>query len=136
MDLKYSLVISQYSYSRHMFIVKIDENFIDKARECAVELMAYKRGDAVTDKTYLGDLDPEYTQDKKTRQRYNINDYGDIYFINFTYATRCMYEAFKYKEDSRRESAGYQKKGLVQQISRHHDLNKVRDIISKHFEIA
>ncbi len=136
MKYKYSLIVSQYYYSRHMFIVKIDENFIETARKFAVELMQYKRGDNFwTDKIYLGDLDPEYSSGE-LRYRYNINDAGDIYFINFNYANSCMHEAFEYNEASKRESAGYQKKQKVEDIAKHHDYRKVTEIVQKYFEIV
>lgn len=136
MKYKYSLIVSQYYYSRHMFIVKIDENFIETAREFATELMQYKRGDNFrTDKLFLGDLDPKYSSDE-LRYRYNINDAGDIYFINFNYANRCMHEAFEYKEVSRRENMGYQKKQKVEDIAKHHNYRKVSEIVQKHFKIA
>jgi hypothetical protein len=139
-DLRYSLIVSQYYHSRHMFIVKIDENFIDNARKFACELMEYKRSSLPDDfyssrGKYLGDLDPEYCGEK-LRPRYNINDTGDIYFINFKYANRCMYEAFEYREDSRRESVGFKKKSVTDSIAEHHNRDRVKEILEKYFEIA
>lgn len=136
MKYKYSLIISQYHHSRHMYIVKIDENFIENARKCATEIMKYKRNGEITTK-YLGDLEPEYSgKDKEMRSRYNINDAGDICFINAGYANYCMGEAFKYKEDSRRESVGFKKKIVIEAIRDHHNDNKIFEIVKKYFEIA
>jgi hypothetical protein len=136
MDFKYCLIVSQYYHSRHMFIVNITDNFIEKARAFAIELMSYKRGEeAQGRKNYLGDLDPDYCKEE-LRSRYNINDSGDIYFINSLYANRCMLEAFNYKEDSRRETVGFKRKDVLESISKHHNYDRVCEIVKKHFEIA
>ena len=131
---KYCLIVSQYYHSRHMFIVAINDDFIDKARKCADELMRYKRNQAIG-LIYLGDLDEKYCGEE-LRCRYNINDEGDIYFINAGYASRLMRESWEYKEDSRRESAGFKKKEVTQAISEHHDYRKIYEIVEKHFTIA
>jgi len=133
---KYCLIVSQYYHSRHMFIVKIEDNFLENAREFAVELMEYKRSES-TKGTYLGDLGPTYSNSKtEMRSRYNINDAGDIYFMNYGCANSCMLEAFKYKEDSQRESVGFKRKDVLHAISEHHEYFKVREILTEYFEIA
>jgi len=118
-----------------MFIVKIEGDFIEKARVFALELMKYKRDEENSTRNYLGDLDPQYQQND-IRSRYNINDEGDIYFINSKYANNCMRQAFRYKEDTRRESSGYQKRTVLDNIAKHHDYHTVFAIVEKYFEIA
>lgn len=118
-----------------MFIVKIDENFIETARKFSAELMNYKRDETDNRGIYLGDLDPKYCT-SEMRCRYNINDHGDIYFINATYANRCMCESWEYKEHSRRESAGFKSKAVLESIKNHHNYDEVKDIVKKYFEIA
>lgn len=132
---KYTLIISQYYYSRHYFIVHHTEDFIEKAREFAKELMAYKR-DADNERVIsLGDLGLRYVGND-IRQRYNINDSGDIYFLQSDYANRLAAETWSYKEDTRRESRGFQKKEVTRSISEHHDYKKVAAIVEKYFVIA
>ncbi|MGF7046346.1 hypothetical protein J2T13_000822 [Paenibacillus sp. DS2015] len=132
---EYTLIISQYYYSRHFFIVKHDENFIEKARAFAEELMNYKRDANNEKELYLGDLDPRYVGNE-IRPRYNINDCGDIYFLQANYANKLMGESWQYKNDSRRERQGFQKKAVTESIDKHHCENKVFEIVKKHFEIA
>lgn len=130
---KYCLIVSQYYHSRHMFIVELDDDFMESASNLAKELMPYKRDKEKPVK--LGDLDCERMKNKLF-SRYNINDSGDIYFINCKTVYGCMRDFASYKEDSRRESVGYKKKEVKKAISDHHDFNIVRDIVIKHFKLA
>lgn len=132
---KYVLIISQYYHSRHFFIVKRPENFLEKSREFAVELMTYKRDESNTNEMYLGDLDPKYAGDGN-RSRYNVNDNGDIYFLQSNYANKLMDESWSYKEDSKRESRSFQKKSVTESIDKHHSYSVVAKIVDKHFEIS
>jgi hypothetical protein len=132
---KYTLIISQYYHSRHIFIVHHTPDFIERARAFAAELMAYKRDDDCQRDIYLGDLDPEYCG-TNIRPRYNINDSGDIYFLQAFYANALMDESWDYKNDSRREAAGFKSKKVWEDIHRHHDAAKVYEIVKRHFEIA
>ena len=134
MAYKYTLVVSQYYNSRHTFIVEHKEDFLEKAKAFASELMKYKRDSDNDREMYLGDLD--YIKDSKIRRRYNINDSGDIYFLQSDYANYCKDEALEYKEMSSRESKGYQKKAITNQINEHHSYHKVKEILEKYFEIA
>jgi hypothetical protein len=118
-----------------MFIVKIGEDFIEKARAFAAELMSYKRAEWCSRKLYLGDLDPEYCK-QEIRARYNINDSGDIYFINSKFANYCMWTSWEYKECSRREAAGFKKKDVLRDIREHHNYDKIHGIVEKYFKIA
>jgi len=134
--MEFVLIVSQYSYSRNMHIVKFDEaTFLENAKSFARELMPYKRGntDSIDDKD-LGDLTYEHTD--KIRMRYNINDHGDIYFIRSDYANRLMEIAGDYRSDTDRESRGYQKKELVERISNRHSSYVFRTIVERHFELA
>lgn len=134
---KYTVIISQYYHSRHIFIVQHDEKtFLDSARALTEELMDYKRdADCERDK-YLGDLDPEYSEGKEIRSRYNVNDSGDIYFIQVGYANRAMHVGFEYEETSRREARGFKSKKVQDAIAEHHNYKMVQEIVEKHFEIA
>ena len=134
MDYKYSLIVSQYYHSRHMFIVHIKNDFKLKAKEFSYDLMTYKRDEDCQRELYAGDLD--YIKDNEIRRRYNVNESGDIYFIQSPYANYCMGVAMEYQEDSFRESKGYQKKAITNAIADYHNYQKVKEIVEKYFEIA
>jgi hypothetical protein len=82
----------------------------------------------------LGDL--TYRPETEIRSRYNVNDSGDIYFIQSKYANYCKCVAIEYAEDSRREGVGFKQKKVLDAISKNHDPRKVNEIIKKYFEIA
>lgn len=134
MKYNYTLIISQYYHSRHFFIVQHTDDFLKRAKLCADELMLYKRDEGDTRELYAGDID--YDKTSEIRVRYNINDAGDIYFIQSNYANYLASESRKYLEDSIRESKGYQEKKITDQISEHHDYSHISKIVQKHFDLA
>jgi hypothetical protein len=134
MDFKYSLIVSQYYHSRHMFVVLVKDDFIEKAKEFAYDLMTYKRDEGCDRELFAGDLD--YIKDGEIRRRYNVNDSGDIYFIQSPYVNYCMHQAIEYHDDSIRESRGFQKKVITNAIDEHHNYQKVKEYVEKYFEIA
>ncbi|MEB4819767.1 hypothetical protein [Bacillus thuringiensis] len=79
MGFKYTLLVSQYYHSRHMFIVEHKGDFLGQAKKCATRLIEYKRKNGSESEISLRDL--TYFKDDTIRSRYNINDPGDIYFI-------------------------------------------------------
>jgi len=134
-DYKYTLIVSQYRHSRHMFLVKHNpETFLESAKNFTAELEKYKRNEDFERDIDLGDL--VYHKEDVIHSRYNINDFGDIYFINAEYANGLMHDAIEYHEASRRESVGFKKKGVTESIEKHHSLWKVKEILLRHFEIA
>lgn len=135
MEYKYTLIVSQFYYSRHTFIVHHTKDFIERAKSFTAELIAYKRGEEhYVDDPYLGDLD--YIKDDKIRYRYNINDHGDIYFIQSNSVNYLKDRAVEFIKCPVREDRGYQKKAIADAISNHHNLSEVRGIVDNHFEIA
>lgn len=134
-EFKYTLIVSQYYHSRHSFIVKHDsETFLEKAKSFVAELEKYKRDEDCKEGVKLGDL--IYHNQNIMSPRYNVNDHGDIYFINATYVNALVHDAIEYHEVSRRESIGFKGKGVNESIGKHHDFWIVRGILEKHFEIA
>ena len=132
---KYTLIISQYGYSRHMYIVKfIPETFLQNAMNLATELETYKRDKDDERAIEFGDL--KYFKENNIASRYNVNDQGDIYFINAMYVNYLMGESIEYYDCSRRESAGFKKKSEQEAIREHHNGSKVMEILKKYFEIA
>jgi len=134
-NFKYTLIVSQYRYSRHSFLVKHNpDTFLEQAKELTAELEAYKRPPACDMEIDYGDL--TYKSPDKIYMRYNVNDWGDIYFISSFYANRLMRDAIEYADTSRRECRGYQKKSHVESVDKHHNYNAVEAIVKKHFEIV
>jgi hypothetical protein len=131
----FTLLVSQYRWSRHSFLVKHDpETFLEKAKAFTAELEAYKRDSKCMTEIRYGDL--TYKSTAEISGRYNVNDYGDIYFISSRCANSLVNEAISYYETSRRESAGYKPKALIEDIERHHNKLEVMEILKKHFEIV
>lgn len=130
----YTLIISQYYHSRHMFIVKHDERFLDSAKAFATDLITYKRNKDSEGEMEWGDL--VYGNPDEIRARYNINDSGDIYFIQSQYANYCKDVAIEYRMDTLRESRGFQRKVVTEAINEHHNYRVVKEIVGKYFEIA
>jgi hypothetical protein len=129
------LIISQYYYSRHYFIVRPDEStYMQKAQSFLTELEAYKRDKNNKECTYYGDMCEKYFTG--VGRRYNVNDSGDVYFIPVASVTGAVEIIKKYQDDSRREAAGFQRKAVKQAIQEHHNTTKITEIVSKYFEIV
>jgi len=138
-DYNYTLIVSQYRWSRHQFIVKLKQDFLEKAKAFAMELMTYKRGKEEAPwrkpvEESLGDL--TYHKEDTIYPRYNINDAGDIYFINSNRCNSLKNEILEYAEKSRRDAQGYKPKGMAEDIYEHHGFIEVSEILKKYFEIA
>ncbi|PEI73452.1 hypothetical protein CN646_07600 [Bacillus wiedmannii] len=134
MEFKYTLLVSQYYHSRHMFIVKHKEDFLEQAKKCATELIEYKRESGFDREISLGDL--TYFEDDTIRSRYNINDQGDIYFIQGESIQRLMRDILYYQEESIRQGRGRIKKAVLNDIAEHHQLSEVTKIVEKYFEVS
>lgn len=134
-EFNYTLIVSQYRYSRHSFLVRHNaDTFIESAKKFTEELEKYKRSDDCTKDIDYGDL--AYKPTEKISSRYNVNDWGDIYFISAKFANKLIYDAIDYYECSRRECAGYKKKIVIEDVAEHHSYDKVKEILIKHFEIV
>jgi hypothetical protein len=133
-EYKYTLIVSQYYHSRHMFICHLKTNFINNAKDLSYDLMTYKRDEGCERELYAGDLD--YIKDEVIRRRYNVNDSGDIYFIQSNSINSLMGECSELQDYSRRESRGFQSKKVTDGISEHHNYLIVKEMVEKYFEIA
>jgi len=134
-DYKYTVIISQYYHSRHSFIVKFDaDKFKEQAKKVVAELEQYKRDAGCTRDIDLGDL--VYKDTDEIYSRYNINDYGDIYFLNCFTVNGCAQNVTEYREVSNRESRGYKRKAVISAIEEHHNYSQVKKIVEKYFEVA
>ena len=136
---KYILIVSQYWHSYHMFIVEApcDEELIKKLQLCTIELDRYK-GDGVNSYSVAKRLsDPFYDlKDNEIRSRYNVNGNGDIYFILRNTVQELMDQYEYYLDKCAQMSKGYKKKTLLEEISNNHSYSKVKEIVTKYFEMA
>lgn len=79
-DIKYVLIVSQYYYSHHCFVVSAEEeSYREKALSLIEKLEDYKRDDDDERPYHYGSFrEMAYTE---ISGRWNVNDAGDIYFI-------------------------------------------------------
>ena len=131
-EYKYCLIISQYYHSRHSFIVEYPNNYINTCEKFLEDIEDYKRGNKKQPYQY-GDFG--YRNTEKIFPRYNVNDEGDIYVINSRSIAYLVDFAKKYFLDSYKESRRYIKKNILNEISQHHDFDKIATIVDKHFNI-
>ncbi|MCC0678229.1 MULTISPECIES: hypothetical protein [unclassified Clostridioides] len=132
---KYSLIVSQYYNSCHTFIVEFEEdNFIDKFSDFVEELYKYKRNEEDKREINIGNFG--YFKRNEIKERYILNDAGDLYITNSKYANHLKCESEKFKMDSLRMCRGYIKKAITKAISEHHSYGKVKGIVEKYFKIV
>ena len=134
-NFKYVVIISQYYHSYHSFVVEFDGQFIEKARAFTEELETYKRdeNEQKRDINY-GDLAPKYSG--LDRARHNVNDSGDIYFLSKETVNECLHEIQYYDKQAVEFAKGRKKNAIVEDISKHHNYEKVKEIVKKHFTLV
>ncbi|WP_419867405.1 hypothetical protein [Clostridium perfringens] len=138
-EYKYTLIVSQFYHSYHAFVVKFDEDkYFEQMRRLTPKLCQYKRGnDEYFSNKSLECGDP-YSRKKEKEPcfRYNVNDYGDIYFLNFVSVNDALDAAKKYFDYERTASRGYKRKSIQEEISKYHNKDKILEIIESIYEIA
>ena len=129
MEYKYSLIVSQCYHQHHQFIVKMTPNFLEKARSFVADLKKYKGSQY----HWLGDVG----NTNKLIRRYNYNgSEGDIYIINSDSILKLLEEVKEYCGYEERGSAYFEDSvEVAEHLEKHHDFNKVKDIVSKYFQI-
>ena len=136
---KHCLIVSQYRYSYHTFIVKIPED-IEVLKKCLLkaieELEKYKRKSDDTRGINYGDLEALLYRNREIFCRYNINDAGDIYIINYDSINKLKDEAIYYEKREVERDKRYITKKEIEDIEQHHHYDTVYQIIKKYFEIA
>ncbi|WP_017814431.1 hypothetical protein [Paenibacillus shenyangensis] len=135
---KYTLIVSQLYFSRHFFIVHHNDEFLETARNFTEEVVLYKRGvrpEWNDVKITHGDLALEYCMNG-IRSRYNVNDVGDIYFIQANTTDVCIDSIMYYHEESIRGMRGYQSKKVLENIENYHEYHRLKEIVEKHFSIV
>ena len=127
---KYCLIVSQYHHDHIQFLVGLDEQFHQRARNLIIELGSYKAGKVETE---VGDF--KNKDDTKILPKYSYTGAGKILFLN----CKTMDEVCKFFDEFRgREQTAltkYIRVGFKKAIQERHNYIKVRHIIGKHFNI-
>lgn len=127
---KYCLIVSQYHHDHIQFLVGLDEQFHQRARNLIIELGSYKAGKVETE---VGDF--KNKDDTKILPKYSYTGAGKILFLN----CKTMDEVCKFFDEFReKEQAAltkYIRVGFKKSIQERHNYIKVRHIIGKHFNI-
>lgn len=136
---RYCLIVSQYRYSYHTFIVKVPTD-IETFKSCLFnlikELENYKRNSDDTREINYGDLESLLYKNKELFNTYNINDAGDIYIRNFESINRLKDEAIYYEKKEVERDKRYKTQKEIEDTEHHHGYDTVYQIVKKYFEIA
>lgn len=139
-DIKYVLIVSQYYYSHHCFVVSADEeNYREKALSLIEKLEDYKRND---ERPYhYGTLFREnaYTE---ISGRWNVNDAGDIYFIPCGSVTEALQKSEEFNSELNKTQwlkgrglKAAQRKIIEKNIDEHHLYSRISKIIGECFTV-
>lgn len=133
--MKYLLIVSQYRWSRHMFICELPtgKSLFQNARALIEELENYKRTDKDKPIDY-GDMQGKHYSG--ANRRYNVNDSGDIYFIPLSsLSKRGLHEIKTYWEDSYKGHQGFKSNEQTNSIYEHHDYAIISEMVMKYFTV-
>ncbi len=138
-NVKYILIVSQYYYSHHCFVVSAaEENFREKALTLIEKLEDYKRDEGdQRDYRYGYPRENAYTD---ISVRWNVNDSGDIYFIPCQSISSAMSQAKEYNSNllfisKFQGMPKKQHKKIELNIANHHRFGDIRNIVGSVFEI-
>ncbi len=139
-NVKYILIVSQYYYSHHCFVVSAEEeNFREKALTLIEKLEDHKRQEGDPRKySYGGERETAY---RAIDRRWNVNDSGDIYFIpcqSLMSAMRQSSEEYNTDLQLATRYKGAPKKQLNKietDIILHHSFGEIKDIVDSVFNI-
>ena len=138
----YTLIVSQHTYSRHVFIVEHEEHFLEQAKSLVRDLQHYKRGSLEGDPPRYGDLKSPYRGDGQLAVRHNVNDYGDIYFFHASRLSPLIEEIGHFKKEEESERILYSDERFDesrdirnQLVFRRHDECVVKEIVERYFHL-
>lgn len=127
---KYCLIVSQYHHDHIQFLVGLDKQFHQIARNLIMELGSYKAGKEYKE---LGDF--KNKDDTKILPKYSYSGAGKILFLN----CKTMDEVCKFFDEFRGKEqtalTKYIRVGFKKAIQERHNYIKVRRIIEKYFYI-
>ena len=140
-DIKYVLIVSQYYYSHHCFIVSAEEeNYREKALTLIEKLEDYKRKDDDERPYHYGSSrENAYI---KNGGRWNVNDAGDIYFIPCKSVAEALQRAEKFNPDLNKAQwlkggglKAAQRKVIERNINEHHLYSRISKIVGECFTV-
>lgn len=122
------LIVSQYYKDIQGFVVKDKTTTEETWKKFLCDIEDYKRDEDCMRKYHFGDFEGFEDLDC----RHNVNDIsGDIYVIHCS----SVGVAFEWLEEIKENNKGFNSKRFQEEISKHHDRNKLEDIIDRHFEL-
>lgn len=140
-DIKYVLIVSQYYYSHHCFVVSAEEeSYREKALTLIEKLEDYKRNDDDERPYHYGSSrENAYTE---ISGRWNVNDAGDIYFIPCGSVTEALQRAEEFNSELNkvqwlkgRGLKAAQRKVIEKNIDEHHLHSRTAKIVSECFAV-
>lgn len=141
-DIKYVLIVSQYYYSHHCFVVSAkEESYREKALTLIEKLEDYKRNDDDERPYHYGTLflDRAYIE---ISERWNVNDAGDIYFIPCGSVTEVLQRAEEFNTELNKTQwlkgrglKAAQRKVIEKNIDEHHLYSRTAKIVGECFAV-
>ncbi len=140
-DIKYVLIVSQYYYSHHCFVVSAEEeNYREKALSLIEKLEDYKRNDDDERPYHYGSFrDRAYIE---ISGRWNVNDAGDIYFIPCGSVTEALQRAEEFNSELNKTQwlkgrglKAAQRKVIEKNIDEHHLYSRTAKIVGECFAV-
>ena len=140
-DIKYVLIVSQYYYSHHCFVVSTEEeNYREKALSLIEKLEDYKRNDDDERPYHYGATrENAYTE---ISGRWNVNDAGDIYFIPCVSVTEALQRAEEFNTELNkmqwlkgRGLKAAQRRIIENNIDEHHLYSRISKIVGEYFAV-
>lgn len=140
-DIKYVLIVSQYYYSHHCFVVSAEEErYREKALTLIEKLEDYKRNDG--DKRlyhYGATRENAYTE---ISGRWNVNDAGDIYFIPCKSVTEALQKSEEFNTELNKTQwlkgrglKAAQRRIIENNIDEHHLYSRISKIVGECFAV-
>lgn len=140
-DIKYVLIVSQYYYSHHCFVVSAkEESYREKALTLIEKLEDYKRDDDDERPYHYGSSrENAYTE---ISGRWNVNDAGDIYFIPCKSVTEALQKSEEFNLELNRKQwlkgrslTAAQRKVIEKNINEHHLYSRTAKIVGECFAV-
>lgn len=140
-DIKYVLIVSQYYYSHHCFVVSAkEESYREKALTLIEKLEDYKRDNDDERPYHYGSFrERAYTE---ISGRWNVNDAGDIYFIPCDSVTEALQRAEEFNTElyktewlKGRGLKAAQRKVIEKNIDEHHLYSRTAKIVGECFAV-
>lgn len=140
-DIKYVLIISQYYYSHHCFVVSSEEEaYREKALSLIERLEDYKRNDDDKRPYHYGSFRENAYM--VISGRWNVNDAGDIYFIPCKSVTEALQKAEEFNSELYKTQwlkgsglTAAQRKVIEKNINEHHLYSRTAKIVGECFAV-